>query len=53
MKAGQVYSSSVAWRLNMKEKERWLKITDFDLSKGNNCPNEWREVKVNGIDEIH
>ena len=27
----------------------WLKVADFDMTRGDKCPKEWRELLVNGI----
>lgn len=32
------------------KKKGWLKIADFDLSKGDSCPEGWKKVKVSGIE---
>ena len=35
---------------NEGKKEGWLRIADFDVSKGDDCPKGWRKTKVNSIE---
>ncbi|XP_065888599.1 uncharacterized protein [Dysidea avara] len=28
----------------------WMKIADYDTSKGDDCPSGWKKIKINGLD---
>ena len=27
----------------------WAKVTDIDLTKGDECPGQWKKIKINGV----